>query len=240
MRKPVKIVLTALAILLVLVVGGMLFLWMQVNSIVKAGIETEGPKMTKAAVALDGVDVSVLSGRAEVRGLSVRNPPGYGTDSSLKAGHFAMDLDTGSLFTDTIVVRRIEIDGAEVTYEMGLAGSNIDAILKNIEEYTGPSQSKTIVEDFTVKNAKVRLSATMLAGKGATLPIGDIHLKDIGKDEKGIPTKDVVLQVVAPLADAIRAAVAKGGKGIGDIGGTAKGVNAVGRKGVEGLKKLFQ
>ena len=57
---------------------------MFLNGIVKKGVETAGPMITKVDVKLDGANISIFSGSADLKGLFVGNPPGYTTDSAIK------------------------------------------------------------------------------------------------------------------------------------------------------------
>ena len=64
----ILIVLVILLVLAVLAVGFFL------DSAIKKGVETIGPQLTKVAIKLDSVSLSILSGSGKIKGLVVGNP----------------------------------------------------------------------------------------------------------------------------------------------------------------------
>jgi hypothetical protein len=65
-----------------------------------------------------------------------------------------------------------------------------------------------IIEHLYVWHGKVALNSPLLLGKTVSVPLPDIHLKDIGKKEKGASPVEVASQ----LTDKITGSVAGAGK----------------------------
>ena len=125
-----KILIVVGIVLVVLIAVVLLFL----GNIVKTGIETAGPKIAGVPMTVEKVGINPLSGSVNVKALVIGNPEGFKTDSCMELGEFKLDIDMGSLFTDTIVIKRIRIDAPEITYERGLKASDIIRIfLKRTE-----------------------------------------------------------------------------------------------------------
>jgi len=55
----------------------------------------------------------------------VGNPEGFKTESVFQLNQIRVILDPKSLLTNRIHIREILIDAPEITYEVGLSGSNI-------------------------------------------------------------------------------------------------------------------
>ena len=78
----IRVALAGVVLLVIAVVVGAMFL----GSIVKKGVETAGPSITKTDVKLDGASLSVLSGSGTLKGFVLGNPEGYKGDFAIKVG----------------------------------------------------------------------------------------------------------------------------------------------------------
>src|SRR2546426_6400479 len=95
-------------IVLVLLVALVVAVFLSLNSIVKKGLETVAPKITKVAVELEGVQVSPFFGFGRITGLVIGNPEGVKTEAAIKMGHVHVSLNPASVLSRTILVRQIE------------------------------------------------------------------------------------------------------------------------------------
>ncbi len=252
--KKIGIILVAIVVLLVVVVLG---LSLSLNSAIKAGVTTLGPKMTKTSVELQAVDISILSGTGEIKQLLIGNPEGYQTAYAMRLGSVQVAMDPMSVFSDRIVVKEIVIDSPEVTFEAEMKGNNISQIKKNIEAFAGPQEAKgeapsqkegagkkLQIDDIRVTNGKINLSGMGMQGKTITVPLQDIHLSDIGKDSGGASIPVVTEKIFLAVNQGVLKAVAQSGYDI------SKGVEEVKKKGeavkeeaggiVKGLKGIFE
>lgn len=220
-------------VILVLVVVVVLFL----GNIIKAGIETAGPKITGVPMSVEKVRVNPLTGNVHVKALIIGNPEGFKTDSLMELGEFNLDIALGSLFTDTILIKQILIDAPQITYEKGLRSSNIRTLMDHLAPAEKPEKEaaaepkekkapgkKVVIEDFQLNGAKVNVTITALGGKKMTLPLADIQMQDIGKDTGGTDIKEVVSEVFASISDAVVKAVASSGDMAGDALKNASGM----------------
>lgn len=191
----------ALAALIILLAAGVIILFSSLNSIVEKAVNAEGPKITKTAVHLDKADISLLSGSGVFSGFTVSNPEGFGGGDALQVGAIAVNLDTGTVLKDVIVVRNITVDSPEIMYELGKNTSNIDELLQNIQNYadrnegknssgtsekadTQKSGKKVIIDELIIRNAKATLRVPMLR-LSVRVPLPEIRLTDIGRRESG-------------------------------------------------------
>src|ERR1035438_10430979 len=131
------IILGIVIVIVVLVVVGAIVVGSHLGDIVKSGLETVGPKVTQTSLKVDTVSVSLLGGSAGVNGLVLGNPEGYKAPSSISIGKAAVSLSPGSILSDKIVVRSVEVHDAEITFEGNqLGANNLAKIMDNVNALT--------------------------------------------------------------------------------------------------------
>ena len=224
--KKILIIIPILIIVIVLALG------FSLNSIIRGGVETFGPRALGTDVKLADVDISLLDGKGKLNGLFIGNPQGFKTESAFQLAEVRLSLDVKSVFSDIIVIDEIFIDGPDITYEKDMKGDNIKALLKNIESFSGSeakagqkgeskeaakSETKIQINNFIVKNGKINMSMSALKGQKLSVALPDIHMKDIGKDKDGTSVANALKEIFAALNKNIVTASAGSLK---DISGT--------------------
>ena len=190
MKKLFGVVVLAVVLLLV---GGAVALF-YLGPIVKAGVEKVGPQITKVPVKLDGARLSILNGNGELKGFVLGNPDGFKTPDAVKVGTVAISLVPKTVMDRKVVVRSVRIEAPEITYEAGLGGSNIGKVLENIQAVasqekaanTNASSKALQVDELIITGGKINVSATMLGGAAATLPLPEIRLASLGQGPEGL------------------------------------------------------
>ena len=240
MRIAFRIILV---VILVGIVVGIIVAATSLDGIVKAGVETFGPQITKVSVKLDSVHIVLFTGSARVSGLVVGNPEGYQTPQAISVSLAEVGVNPFSILSDKIVIRTFHVVSPEITFEGGLHGNNLSTILDNVEAYskpgakpstnapamaaTGKSNMKIEVDDFVISGAKVHVRLTDLGGKEMTLSLPDIHLTDLGTNNGGITPADLTRAVLKAVTTATVKAVSTGasdlGKGLENAGKDAAG-----------------
>ncbi len=253
MKKPVKIVIGLLVVLVVALV----IIGFSIGGIIKTGVETVGPKVTKVSIKLDSVGIMPLSGGGSVKGLVIGNPEGYTTPHAIKVDKASLSVSPASLMSDKIVVKSVRVEGPEITMEGGLKENNLTQILKNVEEFVGSAENKDAqegkpgatkklqVDEFVLKNAKINVVFKMLGNKPLSVTVPEIKLTNLGTGPEGITpgdlTKRVFEELIGESTKVVTDAVSKVGKiatdAVKDVGGAAGETT---KKASEGLKNLFK
>src|SRR5256712_2714207 len=227
------------------------------NSMIKAGVEAVGPRITGTTVKLDAVDLSPFSGQGRLKGLVVGNPPGFQAERAFKLADAKVKVDLKTALSDKLIIEEILIDGPEITYEAGPSGSNLSKIQQNVAAFDksvapkdaaesksqkkDPTQKKVQINHFIVKNGQVNLSASMLKGKALTVRLPDLHLRDIGKESGGVMVQQAAAEVLMAINKSVVQSVAGSGKLLEKAAEeAAKGLGSEAGKAVEGIKGLFQ
>jgi uncharacterized protein involved in outer membrane biogenesis len=211
MKKILVRLCVALVVLIVLVALGVHFF---LDSAVKKGVETVGPKLTKVDVKLDGVHISLLSGSGKLKGLVVGNPDPYKSPHSISVGTAALELKPSSLLADKLIIKSINVEAPEITFEGGLGGNNLKKLLANLNESTtGPggtnvpnatpkeqkkANKKLEVDEFKITGAKLTANITDL-NKTITIPLPTIELSHLGTGPDGITVAELTKKVIAAI-----------------------------------------
>jgi hypothetical protein len=218
MKKGLKIGGGVAAVLIIMLAVVFYFVFTSLGSLIVAAVESFGSEATQAKVELKEAEVSVTSGEGTLRGLRVGNPKGFATDSAVRLGEVSLKLDIDTLTSDPVVIKEIVVQAPEVTYELGEAGSNIDALQRNVDRYarqtsgggrqgTGAEGPKLIIESLYVRDGTVKVSATGLGGKTLSVPLPAVHLKNIGKDSGGATPDEVMAAVFSSVSGTVGKAV---------------------------------
>ena len=212
MKKAFLILLT----IIILLIGIILGLYLNLETIVKAGVAKYGSQLTGTKVALEGFRLSLTKGEAELKGISIANPDGYQTPQIMRIGSVYARVDVRSLLEPVISVNEIRITEPEITYELkNVTHNNVSDLLANISKNTASDSGKNtaeavssptepaktssssagkkvVIDTLEITGGKIGLGIS-LNGKGASAltPLPTVTLKDIGK-EKGSQGKSIV------------------------------------------------
>lgn len=224
----IRIVIAVVVLLILAVVAVALFL----DSGIKKGVETVGPMLTKVEVKLDGVNLSLLSGSGKIKGLLVGNPEGYKSPFAIKVGTAELAIQPSSILADKVIIRNIDVQGPEITFETDLKGNNLSKILANVQDATGGANNtatkpntpgktpeakasrKLQVDNFVINGAKLRVSITTLGGQSATVPLPQIRLTNLGQGPDGITAAELTKKVLQEIE---KEAVAAAGTAVTDL-----------------------
>jgi uncharacterized protein involved in outer membrane biogenesis len=268
MKKLLKISVVLILVLL-LVVGGLLAaVIIGLDSGVKAAVEKGGSFALRVPVQLDEVSVSILKGRATLKGLTVKNPEGYKTARAIGLGRAALEIKLSSVNQEVIEIPELTIEGPELTVEGSVKGSNIGQLLKNLDETIaqmggggeqepakpaeGPEQ-KFRIGRILITDARLSLSATFMGGReaGATVPRIEIvpgnepmTMAELMKKIIG----DVMREAARNPGEAgkmlgglvVNSGLGMGGKADDIVKKSGEEATTVIKKGTEGLKNIFK
>ena len=210
MKKWLLIGIGFLAVVIIVLVIGI----SNLGPIIKKAVNTYGPKITKTEVRLGDVDVSLFSAKAKLKEFYLGNPKGFKSPDAVEVGSIYVDVDEASVTGENIVIEKIEVVGPQITYEKARGTDNFRSILSNVEEAVGteePSkkhagkegEKRILIRDFVLRDGKVNLSTSMLGGKSISAPLPDIHLKDIGSKQGGVPPAKAFEEILQALYSGI-------------------------------------
>ena len=217
------IVLVSFLIFVGWIVGGL-----YLDSAVKNGIETIGPKIMGTTVTVEKVSISVISGRGRVNGLVIGNPKGFDTDSSYRLANTRVKVDLPSVLSGKLIIEEIVLESPEITYEGSSSGSNLARIRKNAKAFNRTHGSKKTkgtdsqdngvrpllvqINHFIVKDPSLNYSPSLFGGRALTFQLDDLHLRNIGKKSGGVTFDEATSQVLAGMNRPILSSISGFGK----------------------------
>ena len=221
--KIIKRVILGIVILIVLAV---VLVWVLINPIAKSAVQDGASKTLGVRTTLGSIKISPLSGRVLMDKLIISNPEGFVSTSLMDAGSFDIQVAPASLFSDTLVIRKFEIDGLEMHIEQKLPFSNVAKIMENIkgsgkgsssgqdqEKAASDGKGKTVKADIIlIKNVEAYFHLLPGASKTGVVKVivPRLELKNVSSQDKG----SVAGQLVSQLFPAILSSVIKQGQGL--------------------------
>ena len=249
-KKPVwKLILKIAGIVLaVLIVLVLLALW-QIDRVAATATRKVGSMITGTKVDVKSISIRPLAGSVKVNGFTVGNTPDFHNPVAIKVGNLLVAVNTASVLTDKIIVDHLEVTDVAIDMEYSLSkGSNLDAILKNVEKNTGADKKKAeaekkdsakedepakqkqvVIRKLILKNSKVTISSGMLK-TSMSIPLVPIEMENVGEgtDPAGA-IKEVMVRIIAEIGKGITSGADAVGKGAGAVGrGVVSGATAVG------------
>ena len=212
-RKMVMRIVFGVVVVLIL---ALVVVWLMIDSIAKAGIEHGGTYALGVTTRVDEVDVNLMGGEVQIEGLRIDNPEGYEAKKLMKSGEFDLGVKGPSLFTDTVVVNKFELNELDVYIEENEKTNNVSEILDNVKERMKKDEDKEpsgkklkidtiVVRDITA-HVKLRHKAEPIEVK-----VKEIRLENVSSED-GLPMSELIRQLFPAI---IIGVVNEGGSVIG-------------------------
>jgi len=193
MKKLRKVLLGIVIGIVILIIAVVVLVNLFADCAVKIGIETAATKALNVGVSVDNVKLSIMAGKLALENLVINNPPGYQYDKLLQLQNAKIEVDIRSLLSDTVNIKEIKLDGAEVVLEQkGVTGNNLQDIIKAIpagpktEAGAQPSGKKLHIDNLELSNVTVKAKLMPIPGKAdtVTLKLAPIKMTNLGGDNK--------------------------------------------------------
>jgi len=202
-----KTVGIVVGVLLIVVVGAVVYIAQNVNSLVENAIEDLGSKALGTTVRVASVDISLTEGRGTIKGLEIANPKGYDGPYLMQLDEITVDLDLDELSAETIVLERVLIDGARIAAIVkGKDDSNLQTLMDNLDGASGADDDSAgttvIIDQLDFVNAQATVDAVFLSEQVA-IDVPDVHLSGIGRKEGGATAGEVAAALLKPITEAV-------------------------------------
>lgn len=211
MSKVLKVSLVGLVVLVVVVGVVLTVAISNLDRIVKGVVESSGSEVLGTDVTLSEVKISLKGGKGLLKGLVIANPEGFSARNAFELDEVTLALDLGTVTSDEVVVEQVVVDGAKVIFEETGGSINLQTLLKNAQDYAGPSEPgetteeepesagpKLVIKEFRFTNAEATLISEKL-GQEISTGIPDIVLNDIGQKGNGVTAAEAAKQVLVPV-----------------------------------------
>ncbi len=232
--KVRSVVLAGIAVAAVAAAGAAWWIYSSRDRLLKEAIERYGPQLTGVSVEVRSVRLEPVEGKGSVRGLQIGNPPGFKAAHALTLGEMRVAVDFATVAKDVVHLKEVVLDAPAITYERGGGGDNLSVIQKHIDaevaRLSGPGQpgaapaKKFVVDNLYVRNAKASYSDTV------SMPLPDVHLRDVGKKSNGATAGEITKSVWDALARSTTGLASRA------LGGLKDGAKSVG----ESVRGMFK
>jgi hypothetical protein len=206
---------TVIGILLLLAALLVWFFKFNLDGIARKTIEKEGGQITGVTVQVAEVYLSSQTGAGRMRDLIVGNPEGFHTPYAFSFADIHFEVDLPSLQTQLFIVRKFNVAAPNINIEQTANGNNIQRLQAHIKSFVDAhidnNQTEVrrfIIESLNIENAKLHVSAPLIQADLVTIPLPDINMANIGKDQGGVTSAQLVQlvmqQVNIQIAQAIK------------------------------------
>ena len=240
-----RILAGAVAALVALVI----FLWLLLDWSVATAVRNIAPVLTGTPVELQSVRIGILRGRVELVGFKVGNPKGFSRPYAFELDKFVCQVDIPTVLSSKVIVDEVSIHGMVADYEVGLDGSNLGMIQKNVESFVGKADAASSEpadgageKGKPAKKVVIRkLSADgmSLAMGVVRLPLPPVALNDLGD---GRSMAEVINEFYAALMKSVGDAVSSQVvQGVGDAArGLGNAASDAGKSAVDAVTNIFK
>lgn len=195
-------------------VAAVVFVWTNLDWIVKSAIERYGSQATKTSVRVRSVSLHPAQGKGAIEGLTVANPPGFTSRHILSLGGVSIRLSPRTVTSNPVVIDDIRITSPLVVYEMNESrASNVDVIQKNLgaaapaakgptekKKRAGDEEKRLRIRKLVVESASVEVR---MGDKPRTLTLRRLEMLDIGGKNGATPeqaAKEILSAVLAEVS----------------------------------------
>lgn len=199
MKTAMKVFAGLFVLLLLLVGGGLYYVYTNLDALVERGIETAGTSAAGTAVQVDGVELDLVGGSAIVRGFTLANPAGYSEGSMLSVEELAVVIDVANMDRNNIRIVSVTGRNPHLLYETHDGKSNVDVLREQLapagapaEQDTGPGLNLEI-GSIVIESIGATVSSDLMP-QPAEVDLGDVRLENL----RGTPD-EIAQQVMRPL-----------------------------------------
>jgi len=188
----------------VVVVGLMaiiIYLYTNLDSIVKREIESYGSKLTGTVVRVDSVKISPTSGEGTIRGLTIANPSGYTAGNAFELDSIHVQVQPSTLTSDLLVVDKVIVDSPRIHYVMsGVRDSNISKIIDNVKasdsggsassgSSSDSGDSRMVIRRFSFRGGEMNAESEVPLGKDLEVKLPALSLSNVGGSGGASPSE---------------------------------------------------
>jgi len=213
-----KVILSVLIILLVVITGGVYYVFSNLDYIVKAAIAKYGNETTHTAVAVEDVKIKFTDGSATIKGLTIANPPGFSLIHAFYLGEITTTINLEETSNELIAIDLINIAAPEVFYEinaerkgsLNLLKDNIGGSKTDVPSRSAPSSSasqgspiKLNISRLVLKDAKLHALVAPLENRTYDLKLPTLQLSNLNGTPEQI-SRQILDQLIEHAKKEIR------------------------------------
>ena len=171
---------------LALVVIGLIVIYVVRNTLVEHAVEEGSTYALGVETDLGSADLDLTGGNVELNDLVVFNPEGFETEKFLTMKSGMLDIETGSVFDDEIIVDSLILEGIRLSFEQVNDKGNYAILLNHLKQLDYGSSSESD-QKIRIKMASIRDIEVKAV----------LNLMDQKKFEKSFAVENITLRNIA-------------------------------------------
>lgn len=202
-----KKVLIGLAVVIVLLVGGVFLVFSNLDAIVESAIETAGSQALGTQVEVGRVELSLTTGAASIYDFSIANPPGFSNAQMISFDELSVAINLQNTSGDQVHINSVIARSPHVLYETNESTSNVDTISARFESEEDVAETDTadadinlIIDSILIEDIQGTLYSSRLPNP-VEVSLGNIQLANL----EGSPDA-LASEIMAPVMAQIAAA----------------------------------
>jgi len=206
--------------LFIIVILGLAEAYLGRNALVAKAIEEGGNYSLGVQTHLGSANVAVTAGSLKMNQYKIANPADFDSRDFFSIEHGVLDVNSGSVFSDTVEIDAIILKDIKVTLEAKGGKTNYGALMGNIAKVDlGSSENSSVllrIKKIALSNISVDASISLPTGKEfkKSFVLDNIEMRNIGND--GASISKVIALVIQEV---VKKSVAEGKKVLpGDFG----------------------
>lgn len=201
MNKLTWVVVAALVVVLI----GVVVLLMNLNSIVRAGVEKASTASLGLETTVGSAQVSLLGGAVGLNSMQVASPKGFTAPNFLDVGRIGLEVGYSELRKDPIRLGNLTVEKPKLVIEQAGGKFNLKAVMDTIPP-SDPNSTppNLIIGTIAVKGAQVVIRPGIPGlSQEVTVPLPDITVREVGTGpgaQNGVAIREALLVVAAEMA----------------------------------------
>ncbi|WP_455208915.1 hypothetical protein [Kaarinaea lacus] len=174
-----KAILGFFLILIIIIAGGVYYVFSNLDTIAKTAIEKYGSETTNTTVLVDKVKIRLAEGSATINGLTIANPDNFSLPNAFTLGEITADINLDKTTGELVAVDLINIEAPAVFYEINAERKGSLNVLKdNLGVGTSTPSDSNDTSSANTQNQPLQISIARFILKDAKLHVKVIPLND--------------------------------------------------------------
>lgn len=200
-KKTAKATLYIFSFFVLLFVAAGAYIYVNMDSLAKQLSEKIASDTLGVPVTIGNIKISLEDKKVTVNNIEIANPGGYKKPNAIEIN--SIIIAAQSLSKELLNFARVNVNGTHVNLEVSGKGTNLGDLKKNMvaqkakkEPKKNDKKIKIIVQKFSLTQAQLNPSVTLLKKDLAYINVPDIHLTGIGEKQGGIVAQEALQQIM--------------------------------------------
>ena len=136
------LILTIVALFFSLLAIAIVVIINRLGPFIKYIVEKYGSKYIKTKITVKSIEISLRNGTIEIRGIEVANPEGFSDSNIAQLDSISVKFSP-RVWKKPFTIHSVIVKGTQVTYEVNLSGTNVNALLASMSSSSSSSSKDT-------------------------------------------------------------------------------------------------